>query len=166
MTQQTSDYSRFWELIKDIRFGMLTAPHPDGGLRSRPMTTQNGKDDRAGTLWFFAARHGEAALAVDGVQVHVGYADTGKDAYVSVAGRARIVEDAAKRRALWGTMTQAWFPGGPDDPEVALVAVDIEHAEYWDVKNSHLVQLIKMATAAATGRKPNLKAEHGEIGRR
>jgi general stress protein 26 len=164
MTRDDGDFAKLWDLIKDIRFAMLTIQHGDGTLRARPMTTQNTRNDRAGTIWFFAARRGEPALDLThSPVVNVSYADTGKDAYVSVSGRARIVEDMAKKREMWNTMAKAWFPGGVDDPELALIAVDIEHAEYWDVKSSHFMQLLKMTAAAAAGTRPNLKTEHGEI---
>jgi general stress protein 26 len=162
--QHTSDISRFWELVKDIRFGMLTARHSDGTLQSRPMTTQNGKDDRRDVLWFFAQRDSEGVLDLaQDPEVNVAYTDPDKDVYVSVAGAARLVEDPAKAKAMWGPINQSWFPGGPSDPNLALIEVKIAHVEYWDVKNSHIVQLFKMATAAATARKPDLKTEHGEI---
>lgn len=164
MERDDNDFSKLWDLIKDIRFAMLTVRHGDGTMRARPMTTQNTKDDRAGTIWFFASRRGEQALDLSqAADVCVAYADTGKDAYVSVSGKGRIVEDMAKKKELWNTMAKAWFPGGVDDPDLALIAVDIEYAEYWDVKSSHFMQLVRMAAAAATGTRPNLKTEHGEI---
>ncbi len=166
MPRDDADYSKMWDLIGDIRFAMLTVRHGDGTLRARPMTTQNGKDDRGGRLWFFASRRGEPVLDLQqSPAVNVAYADTGKDAYVSVAGKGRIVEDMAKKRELFGTIAKSWFPGGAEDPDLALIAVDIEHAEYWDVKNGHLTQLIRMVTAAATGTKPKLETEHGTFGR-
>ena len=71
-------------------------------------------------------------------------------------------EDAAKKKELWNKITEAWFPGGPTDPDVALVQVRIVHANYWDVKSSKLVQLLAMAKAAVTGKPP---ADLGELRR-
>lgn len=34
-------------------------------------------------------------------------------------------------------------PAGPEDPEFALIAVKIEHAEYWKVESNKMVQLGK-----------------------
>ncbi len=163
MTVETADWTKFWGLVKDIRFAMLTAHHPNGHLHSRPMTTMNGKDDRAGVLWFFTSRSSEPVLDIGASpEVNVAYADPGRDAYVSVAGHARLVDDLAKKKALWGPMVQAWFPGGPADPDVALIAVTIEHADYWDVKTNKAMQLVKMATAALTGTRPSM-GEHGRV---
>ena len=66
----------------------------------------------------------------------------------------RCVDDAGKKKELWNKIAEAWFPGGPTDPDLALVQVRIVHANYWDVKSSKLVQLFAMAKAAVTGKPP------------
>ena len=156
--------AHLWELIKDIRFGMLTTRHGNGHLHSRPMTTQNSGEDEDAALWFFASRSSDSVkdIAAD-PSVVMSYADPGKDSYVSVTGKARVVEDMAKKKALWSTFTQAWFPGGVDDPDVALLRLDITHADYWDVKSNQVVQLLKMATAAVTGKPPSNMGEHQRV---
>jgi general stress protein 26 len=95
-------------------------------------------------------------------QVNVSYANPSADTYVSVTGVARVVEDMAKKKALWNKGAQAWFKGGVDDPDLALVQVRIAHADYWDVKENKVVQLYKMAEAAVTGKPPKL-GEHGHV---
>ena len=60
-------------------------------------------------------------------------------------------------------MTEAWFPKGVDDPDLALVQVRITHADYWDVKTNKLMQLFKMAKAAVTGNPPDDMGEHGKV---
>ena len=62
MTAQTVDTSKLWDMIKDIRFGMLTVRGADGRLYARPMTTQNGEADRGGVIWFFMSRSGQPML--------------------------------------------------------------------------------------------------------
>ena len=59
MTAQTIDTSKLWDMIGDIRFGMLTVRGADGRLYSRPMTTQNGEADHRGVIWFFMSRSGQ-----------------------------------------------------------------------------------------------------------
>ena len=41
-----------WELIKDIKFGMLTHKHPNGMLHAHPLTTQNKSLDAGEPLYF------------------------------------------------------------------------------------------------------------------
>lgn len=164
MTAQTVDTSKLWDMIKDIRFGMMTVRGADGSLYSRPMTTQNGEADRGGAIWFFMSRSGQpVADLTASPDVNVAYADPGSDAYVSVSGAARIVDDPVKRRELWSAAAKAWFPGGVDDPDLALVAVLVAEAEYWDVKANKAVQIFKLAKAAITGEQPTDLAEHRRV---
>ncbi len=164
MTNKHDDQTTLWGLIKDIKFGMFTHRHEDGMLHSAPLTTQNGKDDQGSVLYFFVSRAGDIAHCVirDG-NVNVSYAHPGDDSYVSISGAAAIVENTAKKEALFTSFAKAWFPGGPTDPDLALLEVAIEHAEYWDVKESTMMQLAKMATAAITGKPPSGMGEHKEL---
>jgi general stress protein 26 len=160
--QTAQGQDKLSELIKDIKFGMFTTHKPQGHLHSRPMTTQNKRieDD---SLWFFMSRSGDPVSEFQGDdQVNVSYANPSSDTYVSVTGTAHVVDDPARKQALWNKAAEAWFKGGVTDPDLALVRVQIEHADYWDVKENKLVQLYKMAEAAMTGKQPKL-GEHGHI---
>jgi len=163
-TTPTNDHAKLWELIKDTRFGMFTHRHHDGLLNSHPLTTQNKSMDEGGTLYFFVPKDGEIAQHLnDDNVVNVAYANTDDDSYVSVAGRAGFVEDQAKKRELFTPMAKAWFPAGATDPNLGLLAVEIVNAEYWDVNDSKMVQLFKMAKAAITGEPPTNLAEHRKL---
>ena len=153
--------AKLWELIKDIRFGMLTHRHADGQLHSHPLTTQNKSMDAGALLYFFVPKDGDIAQRVAGdPTVNVVYADTGKDSYVSVSGQAALLEDQGKKEMLFNTLAKAWFPQGPTDPNLGLLVVTIVEAEYWDVDDSKMVQLYKMAKAAFTGKPPKDMGEH------
>ena len=156
---------RLWSLIKHIRFGMFTARHASNShLHSWPMTTLNSSLDEDSSLWFFMSRSNEAVADIlkDPV-VNVAYVDPGSNSYVSVSGNAAVVEDSAKKAQLWSKMADAWFPQGPNDPDLALIQVRIVHANYWDVKESKIVQLFQLAKAAATGQPPTRMGEHAEV---
>ena len=163
VTDPVKAREQLWELIKDMKFAMFTTRHGNGHLHSRPMTTQNKDIDESSSLWFFMSRNGEPVTDL-AAQPNVGvtYADPGKDSYVSVSGTAKVVDDVAKKKQLWSKMNDAWFPGGVDDPNCALVQVSITHGDFWDVKQNKLVQLIKIGTAAVTGKQPDL-GEHGKV---
>lgn len=154
-----------WSMIKDIRIAMFTARHPDNGhLHSRPMTTQNTKLDEDSSLWFFMSRRSDpVADLLKETSVNVVYADPRSDSYVSVSGEAAVVNDLAKKQQLWSKLAEAWFPGGPTDEDLALVEVRITHANYWDVKDSKIVQLFKMAKASVTGKPPTQMGEQAEV---
>lgn len=159
---QQADPDEVWNLIRSIRFVMFTTRDPAGLLQSRPMTVQNvAQDDE--DLWFFMSRGSEvvAHIAVE-PRVNVAYADTGADVYASVAGTATLVEDDAMKDRLFSSMARAWFPGGPGDPDLALVRVSMLEVEYWIVRENKLVQILKMARAAVTGSPPAI-GEHGTL---
>ncbi|WP_198086483.1 pyridoxamine 5'-phosphate oxidase family protein [Variovorax sp. E3] len=164
MTKTTTDHGKLWDLIKDTRFGMLTHRHAEGQLHSHPLTTQNRDVDAVATLYFFVPKDGDIArhVATDPA-VNVAYANTGDDSYVSVSGRAALREDQALKEALFTTMAKAWFPNGPTDPNLGLLAVSVVEAEYWDVDDSKMVQLYKMAKAAITGEPPKNLGEHKKV---
>ena len=159
-----TDEHTLWTLIKDIKFGMLTHHHTDGELHSAPLTTQNKADDEGTSLYFFISRKSEIASCIaTNSSVNVAYAHPGDDRYVSVSGQAMIVEDQTKKDYLFTSFAKAWFPAGPTDPDMALLQVNIGHAEYWDVKESKMVQLAKMAKAVVTGDTPKKMGEHKEL---
>lgn len=159
-----ADEHALWTLIKDIKFGMLTHRHANGELHSHPLTTQNKSADEGGALYFFVSHKSELAKRiVQDSNVNVSYAHPGDDSYVSVSGHAMIVEDQTKKDYLFTPLAKAWFPGGATDPDLALLQVNIGHAEYWDVKESKMMQLAKMAQAVITGAPPNKMSEHKEL---
>jgi general stress protein 26 len=164
MTSTTNPQSKLWGLIKDTRFGMLTHRHGDGQLHSHPLTTQNKNVDEGAMLYFFIPKAGEIARHVvsDG-SVNVAYANTSSDSYVSVAGHASLLEDQARKEELFTTMAKAWFPKGVTDPNLGLLAVHILEAEYWNVDDSKMVQLFKMAKAAMTGEQPKNLGDHQKL---
>jgi general stress protein 26 len=137
-------------LIRGIHVAMMTTVEPDGSLRSRPMWTH--EQDFDGELWFFTREHSAKVGEVEhDHHVNLSYAEPSKDRFVSVSGRCRLVRDPEKLRALWSPTLKAWFPQGLEDPELALLCVRVEKAEYWDTPNSRMVQLLGLAKAVLTG---------------
>ena len=61
-------------------------------------------------------------------------------------------EDAGRKRQLWSPEAESWFPGGPDDPAMALVRVRIIQADCWDVRRNAVNHLFKLDTSAMTYR--------------
>lgn len=138
--------------LKGIRFAMMTTLETDGTLHSRPMATHEIEAD--GSLWFFT--HADTPK-VDEVeqhqQVNLGYADPDDNRFVSIAGIARVVRDKAKMQDLWSDFLKAWFPLGLNDPELALLKVEPQGAEYWDGNSTSMVRLANIARAAFTGQR-------------
>jgi general stress protein 26 len=158
-----NQHEALWDLIKETRFCMLSHRHADGSLHSHPLTTQNKELAADGCLYFFVSKATEVGqrLQQDG-SVNLSYANPDKDTWVSVTGNARVLDDMARKRELFNTMAKAWFPNGPDDPDMELVEVRIDEAEYWNVKENKLLQMIKMGKSAVTGKQPQM-GEHREV---
>ena len=161
-TEEKSDpVKKLGEMIKDIKFAMLTTIDDTGALRSRPMATQNKEFD--GDLWFFTKA---SAPKVDEVErehhVNVSYSHPEDQMYVSISGQARLVRDVAKNNELWNMPMKAWFPDGPDDPELALLQVSVDKAEYWETPGSMVVHLVGFVKATITG-KPHHPGENEKI---
>lgn len=136
------------KLIKGVDIAMLTTEMPDGTLRSRPMSTQNETFD--GTLWFLTDKSTPKIVEIEGhAQVNVSYANPSSSTYVSVSGRAFVVEDREKIVQFWSEAHKVWFPDGPDDPDIVLIKVEVDQAEYWD--SNQFVALLGMAKAYVTG---------------
>jgi general stress protein 26 len=146
------DVKKLAELIDGIEYAMLTTVMPDGTLRSRPMATQKAEFD--GTLWFFCDKDSAKVHEVQHDRhVNVSYADPDDNRWVSVSGTAAVVRDRGTIERLWTPAMKAWFPDGPTDPNIALLRVDAQQAEYWDQPSSKMVQLIGLVKATLTGQR-------------
>ncbi|MGH9943093.1 MAG: pyridoxamine 5'-phosphate oxidase family protein [Pyrinomonadaceae bacterium] len=149
-TDRNESLKKLGELIKDVQIAMLTTAEPDGALRSRPMHTLEREFD--GDLWFFTRA---SSPKVDEVErdrdVCVAYARPDDQRYVSVSGKARLVRERARLEEFWNPVFKAWFPEGLDDPDLALLCVTVEQAEYWDSPSSAVAHAIGFVKAVATG---------------
>ena len=145
------------ELVEGQRTAMLTTVHRDtGALTSRPMTLQQVDDD--GTLWFLAYRDSAAAAEIE-ANPHVNVAFTEEGAWVSLAGTATVSQDPAKARELWNEFAKTWFQKDPEDPEVGVIRVDGDTAQYWDSPGK-AATVVEMVKARVTGDRPDPGESH------
>lgn len=130
---------RLRKLIKGARVVMLTTVAPDGRFRSRPMIP--GAFDE-GSLWFLTrVPSAKTADIADNQRVNLAYSSPKDDRYVSISGAATIVQDGARVRDLWQREHRAWFAGGKNDPELAVLRVQVDQVEYWDGDSGRMVPL-------------------------
>ena len=59
-------------------------------------------------------------------------------------------------------LVKAWFPGGITDPDLCLIKVKADEANYWDTENSKVGHILKIAVSAVTGKKLE-EGIHGEL---
>jgi general stress protein 26 len=148
--------------IKRVRFGMFTTMDNERVLTSRPLTMQ--QIDGEGNMWFFTSDEADFTHDLErNPQVNVSFSNPDEHLYLSVTGQAYLLKDRAKARELWNPQARAWYPGGLEDPHLALIRVRIHTAEYWDASASKMKQLVQLATTAVTGRAPVAMGKHTTI---
>lgn len=142
---------RVVELMKQSHVAMLTHLNADGQLVSHPMATQD--VDHDGVVRFIAERDSDKVADLTRTpQVNVSYSNQGS--WVSLSGTAAIRNDVAKLEELWGTFTDAWLEGGPDNPNNVLIEVTPHSAEFWDAPGgSKVVQVANLVKSRLTGKR-------------
>ncbi|MBM7553981.1 pyridoxamine 5'-phosphate oxidase family protein [Thalassobacillus pellis] len=133
MANQTSEnekiIKKMKDMIKDEKVAMLTTISPEGSLKSRPMRTQEVKMDKE-EIWFITEKDTEKYVDI-GRNPNVNLAYAG-NSYVSISGTAEFVQDEDKKKEYWNTILGKLLNTSADDPNVVLVKVTPEIAEYWE----------------------------------
>jgi len=161
MQKIENDIPHLQRLVKGIKFAMLVTRDKSGALHSRPMTLQ--ETDFDGDFWFFASRsHGPALdIGADPV-VNLAFSNPSGNSFVSATGRAELSDDRAKMKELWNPLYKAWFKDGLEDPDLTLIRVHVESADFWDSPSSKVVQLLAFTKAVITGK--DTKSTMGDRG--
>jgi general stress protein 26 len=156
-----TEFEKLGELIKDIRIAMVTTVETDGTLHTRPLAALRYEND--GQLWFYTAVDSAKVNEVThDVRASVAFADIDQEAYVAASGTADIVNDRQRIRDLWTTFAAPWFPLGPEDPNLALLRVHVERAEYW-TSPGKAAYLFGVAKAAMTGKRAHNMGDHRKL---
>ncbi|MDO3413037.1 pyridoxamine 5'-phosphate oxidase family protein [Saccharibacillus sp. CPCC 101409] len=141
-------------LIDDIETAMLTTIS-DSGLVSRPMRTQHIEFD--GDLWFLTKKDTSKYTEIlEDPRVNVAYA--GKS-YVSISGTAEFVEDDARKKVLWNKVYEKILDTPYDDPNLVLIRVKTETAEYWE--SGSAIKMVTHLLKKAVGKGSDPKSEPG-----
>ncbi|BCM90856.1 hypothetical protein IAD21_02718 [Abditibacteriota bacterium] len=150
------------ELTKSIRIAMLTTIDESGELHARPMAAMDVEFD--GDLWFFTAKSSPKVHDIDSKPtVNVAFSDPENQNYVSLAGRAELVIDRALFEKYWSKAFEAWFPQGLDDPELALLKINVESAQYWDAPSSVVSHIAGFIQSKLTGEGGTPLGDFGKV---
>ena len=151
-----------YDLIEGIEIAMFTTRRPDGHLVSRPMATQTQAE--GSDLWFVTDIESHKLDELDhDAHVNLAYYRDGSREWVSVSGTATVTQDRRAIRELYRPDWKAWFgdeggerDGGPDDPRLALILVDVHSVTYLKVDKPKPVVLFEVVKAMVTGTPPNI----------
>jgi len=128
------------QLIDGIPIAILTTVRPDSTLHSCPMVVQALDDD--GAFWFLTAANTEKVEAVRTMQrVNLSFSDGAGNRYVSISGFCELVRDRERSKQLWNPSYKEWFSGGLDDPNLILLRVVVQEAEYWNASASRMLSI-------------------------
>jgi general stress protein 26 len=166
----TKKLDELYALIDGIEICMFTTRRPDGHLVSRPMATQTQAE--GSDLWFVTdvESHKLDELESD-PHVNLAYYRDRTKEWVSVSGTAIVSQDRKAIRELYRPDWKAWFgdeggdrDGGPDDPRLALILVDVHSVTYLKVDKPRPVVLFEVLKGMVTGQAPNIGVERSLSG--
>jgi general stress protein 26 len=143
MTDTQDMEKKFWKALKSDRTAMLSL---DGVVGAQPMTVLT--DDEHSPLWIFTSKETDLVRALSpGQPASLAFASKGHDLFASVLGRISVDNDRAVIDRLWNPFVAAWYKGGKDDPELALLRFDAEEAKVW-IDASSLLAGVKILFGA------------------
>jgi general stress protein 26 len=146
------DVDRAWELMKKIGFAMLVT-HDGDKLRARPMRAYLEPENNAIYFLTDARRHKDEEIARN-PGINLSFADASDQKYVSVTGTAAVSNDRAKIKQLFSMPAKAWW-NSADDPNIRVLKITPDDAEFWDTPGS-VISYVKMAAAAVAASRPEI----------
>ena len=161
----TKKLDDLYDLIHGIEIAMFTTRRPDGHLVSRPMATQTQAE--GSDLWFVTdiESHKLDELEFD-PHINLAYYRDRTREWVSVSGTATVSRDRRAIHELYRPDWKVWFGdeggernGGPDDPRLALILVDVESVTYLKVDKPRPVVLFEVVKGMVTGSPPDIGEE-------
>jgi general stress protein 26 len=155
----TEALQKIGELIREIQMTLFVTQDENGRMHARPMQTQ--KPDKSkpfdGELWFLTSKSSPKVREIEAnPNVLLSYAEPKSNSYVSVAGTAEAVEDRARIKDMWHEPFRIWFPDGPEDPDITLIRVKADAAEYWDSPSKGIVYAFGYFKMKLTGEVPDV----------
>ena len=139
------------ELLAEFPIAFMVTVHA-GSVTARPIGVVGDHAAFDGTLWFLTDRRSrKAGLIGAGCVTSLLFQDDKRGAYLSLTGQAAIVDDSAIVRQLYTPVQRAWFPDGPEDPELIAVRYDVDGGDFWDGHNSTVRLAVAFAKSLLTG---------------
>ncbi|MCA8970376.1 MAG: pyridoxamine 5'-phosphate oxidase family protein [Planctomycetes bacterium] len=161
MNAKTAKQEQFFELLRSFTTAMLTTRSLDGELRARPMAIARVAEDAS--VWFATD---VTSMKVDEIakapRVNVSFQS--RDTFLSLSGFASVHDDRKMIGEYWQSTWNIWFPDGPEDPRLALLRVQGQYGEYWDMSGLKSVAYLWQAgRSLLTGEPPQNVGDHDKV---
>jgi general stress protein 26 len=155
-----TELEKFYALIEDLSFAMMTTRRADGHLRARAMANQ--RQAPGADLWFVTCAGTDKLgdLRHD-PHVNLSYFRDSNQEWVSVSGIAELSRERDTIHELYSTEWRLWFPdrgdsrdGTADDPRIVLIGVTIHAAEFLEATKSRPVVIYELVKGWLTNTQP------------
>lgn len=168
MTEQNTTHQereKLWELIKDVRFCMISHQTNAQDIHTQPMTMLNSeKLNESENLYFLLKDSNDIVTAIQAghKQIGLAFSKPSDDIYVSISAHGSISTDQALIEKLWNPWAENWFDD-KDDPTVRVLVAKAISAEYWNVTDNKVTSLFKVLKANVTGKTEEPNSEHQKL---
>lgn len=164
MTTTSAQIEKVRELLKGFSTAMLIT-HDDGcPLHARPMAIADITESC--DLWFITNDESSKVHEIGrDTRVHV-VCQKDCSAFLSIAGKASLVDDRRRIEAVWKEPFRVWFPDGQTDPHLLLIHVIPGRVEYWDNQGMNKASYLwDAAIAYVSGETPRVREgeQHGVV---
>ncbi|HWH69397.1 MAG TPA: pyridoxamine 5'-phosphate oxidase family protein [Candidatus Sulfotelmatobacter sp.] len=156
--------AKIHEMLENFKTAMLVTQAQDHTPHARPMAIARVDDDCG--LWFFTGHGSGKVQEIEEDQHVLIVCQDERSRYISLSGNAELVLDSAQARELWKESYKTWFPKGIEDPDLLLIHVRPNAAEYWDNQGVNSIRYVFEAIKGyASGKRPHIKEgeQHGKI---
>lgn len=135
----TTQARKLDELVNSFDTAMLVTQSLQGDLRGRPMAIA--EYGGTGALYFVTRAEDEKLEEI--LQApEVAVTMQRDDCHLSISGKARIHTGKALAEELWSASMRLWFPDGANDPQMTVIMVDPDWAEYWDRSGMRRIEFL------------------------
>ncbi|MCX0330119.1 pyridoxamine 5'-phosphate oxidase family protein [Acinetobacter radioresistens] len=156
---------KLWELIKDVRFAMISHQTETHEIHAQPMTMLNSERmDEDQNVYFILKDTNDIVQAVEAGRNQFGlaFSKPSDDIYVSISAHGEISTDRALIDKLWNPWAENWFDG-KDDPSVRVLVAKAVSAEYWNVTDNKVTHLLKVLKGNITSKTEEPDSEHKRL---
>jgi len=152
MSDKAADVDRLWALINEIPVAMVVT-HDGQAMRARPMSVRPARDQ--GAIYFLTDVDAPKAEEIRRDEtICLALADNKSQKYVSITGRAELINDRIRVNEIWSIYDEAFWRDR-NDPRIRILRVIPESAEFWEGTGA-IVTAVKLVAAIASGQRINI----------